>query len=554
MIQQSNRSTYFGGIDNGEYTSWLETRGSHYSQSVFLDVGGEDESLGMAVHWSIVGHEIQLAVAARATGWVGFGIAEAGGMLGADIVYYTAATNELVDAFVLDQYAKPTPDDCQSWTLLDSFVGDNFTIFEGLRMLNTGDSQDRRLVNDSDATISTTRVIGAWGDGPTMAYHGNTNRVRGAVRFFGQGDERQLFDQAMALEAEGSFDIVARNYTIPKKDTTYALFCYSHQELIDWGVPLDLPLHIIGLEPVINHATAKHVHHMVLTGSTVAWEESMGSCDNFPRMEFVYMAAKGEVPLLLPPEVGSVMGARGFRAFQLEIHFDNRWLEDAVDVSGVRLHWTRNLREYDLGIMPMADPLFGLSGTVVGGPNGGLDRHEFVCPSSCTNFVMDQNVTVIREYLHMHEQGARMYNDLIRDGEVIHTANVDFFDYPQQGIYSVIQEPYTLMPGDSFRTTCQYKTPKEWFFGSGSQEEMCIAFVWYYPKQFAFNVFPLTCGMYFNDLYGIGECESEHTSQVLSSEADLGRTFGGAASDVVFSREEDVNEEFCKPPPQIRPH
>ena len=45
---------------------------------------------------------IQLAVAARATGWAAFGIAEAGGMKGADMVVFETASNDIFDAHVLD--------------------------------------------------------------------------------------------------------------------------------------------------------------------------------------------------------------------------------------------------------------------------------------------------------------------------------------------------------------------------------------------------------------------------------------------------------------------
>ena len=68
---------------------------------------------GAAIHWTINEDQLALGVAARAEGWVGFGIAEAGAMPGSDMVLYTAATNELLDAYVLDDiYAGPLPDTC----------------------------------------------------------------------------------------------------------------------------------------------------------------------------------------------------------------------------------------------------------------------------------------------------------------------------------------------------------------------------------------------------------------------------------------------------------
>ena len=42
----------------------------------------------------------------------------------------------------------------------------------------------------------------------------------------------------------------------------------------------------------------------------------------------------------------------------------------------------------------------------------------------------------------------------------------------------------TLLPGDAFRTTCQYKTDNaNVTFGLGSEQEMCIDFVTFYPAE-----------------------------------------------------------------------
>jgi hypothetical protein len=65
---------YFGTAANAtnEYTTWLEENASPYERHVFL-APLNDTTHGMAVHWTIQDGEIQLAVAAKTTGWMGFG-------------------------------------------------------------------------------------------------------------------------------------------------------------------------------------------------------------------------------------------------------------------------------------------------------------------------------------------------------------------------------------------------------------------------------------------------------------------------------------------------
>jgi hypothetical protein len=67
-------ATYFGTAANttNEYTTWLEKSASPYKRHVFL-AALNDTTHGMAVHWTIQDGEIQLAVAAKTTGWLGFG-------------------------------------------------------------------------------------------------------------------------------------------------------------------------------------------------------------------------------------------------------------------------------------------------------------------------------------------------------------------------------------------------------------------------------------------------------------------------------------------------
>ena len=144
------------------YLNWYSSVGSiSYVHSVYLPSIQPDTSQGIVLHWSIKDDTIEIALVTQATGWIGFGIAEAGGMPGADIMMYEASTNKLVDAYATS-YAASIADDSQDWMLINSNVA-GYIIVEAQRLLDTGDSQDRPIVNDGDAVMQPHRNIAAWG-------------------------------------------------------------------------------------------------------------------------------------------------------------------------------------------------------------------------------------------------------------------------------------------------------------------------------------------------------------------------------------------------------
>lgn len=119
-----------------------------------------------------------------------------------------------------------------------------------------------------------------------------------------------------------------------------------------------------------------------------------------------------------------------------------------------------------------------------------------------------------------------MTNAHFRDGELIRTGQVQFYDFAQQGGFVVQQEPFQIQPGDSFQTTCQYQS-EEAVFGLSSSEEMCIAFLMYFPRQtMSLGVnsseVPFICGY---DV-PIPGCASDWQQTELVSDSDLNRTFG----------------------------
>lgn len=166
-----------------------------------------------------------------------------------------------------------------------------------------------------------------------------------------------------------------------------------------------------------------------------------------------------------------------------------------------------------------ADPDVALFGQPVG---NGLSRHTLDCPASCSETVLDEPVTVLREYLHMHKTGVRMVNEHFRDGQKIREGSIEVWEFDQQGNAAVLQEPFQIAPGDSFRTSCYYRDLGTGRFGLGSQEEMCIVFLFYYPRQPVFNQVPWYCAY---DTFW-PPCDASYQGDLLASDEEMDRRFG----------------------------
>ena len=529
---QETPTEFFPGTIKDVYTDWLAT--VSYNKTTFIE-SPYDTTTGAALHWNIVDDMIYLAVAVtQATGWAAFGLAESGSMRGADIVMYTAETDTLTDAYVLDELVQPSLDTCQSWTLINSVVDEGFIIFEAKRLLNTSDAQDRAIIDDTEFIIPSTRVIAAWGNDTTPSYHFR-NVARGAVRFFGtpeMADDESFFFQTVSTEAEGNVTLSADNYIIPSDVvTTYARFCFSSNDLMNSSVPMDQDLHVIGFEPFVQPGNTKYVHHYILYASEMPFNYTNASCaEEYPALEIAYVWAPGDFPLALPANVGGPLGARGYQSYALEIHYNNADMTPNVsDNSGVRVYYTSQKRQYDLGVFQTGDPFVALQATIVNENGGDFAQHTFVCEADCLTNHLPEPVTVIRESLHMHKTGATASNEHIRNGQVLRSSRVNFWDFEQQGDLAVVQAPFQLNPGDSFRTVCNYNSPNDVIWGLASEEEMCIAFLYYYPRTVSDMGIAISCGLGFNDF--LPGCEVTYnvtTSQIRS--LDEIRTFGGAPS------------------------
>jgi Copper type II ascorbate-dependent monooxygenase, C-terminal domain len=83
-----------------------------------------------------------------------------------------------------------------------------------------------------------------------------------------------------------------------------------------------------------------------------------------------------------------------------------------------------------------------------------------------------------------------------------------------------------MNPGDVFRTVCSYNGSSDLLWGLASQEEMCISFMYYYPRVVTSNKFPITCGVGVEAfLPGCGV--TYNTTQDFETFTQLDRLFGG---------------------------
>lgn len=333
------------------YDAWWDDRGANmYGKTVFLPMATEPTN-GAAVHWSfaqkspdddtvaMIGRNtvdgvvldetdathIQFAVAVRAEGWLGFGISEAGGMLGSDVVTFLASDpTKVVDGFILEERAAPKVDDCQNWELVAAVMDDGWMIIEMIRPLDTRDTQDFAIVDDSGPFIST-RLVAAWGDSESVSYHG-FNVGKTATTLYGDAagsatTSANDFQAVMDAQADGFFEIRESNFTIPANETTYHYVCKSFAELqAEYGLPDpgDGTITFIGAEPVLTPETEQYVHHFIVGGGT-----SGDSCDESEFMLWGW--APGEETQAFPSDVGIPMFGPGdqIQSINIEIHYNN---------------------------------------------------------------------------------------------------------------------------------------------------------------------------------------------------------------------------------------
>ncbi|GAA6234297.1 DBH-like monooxygenase protein 2 homolog [Lates japonicus] len=413
---------------------------------------------------------IILKVLINTTGWIGFGFSPNGGMAGADIIMGGLGPSGI---YFADYYAtgnsKPVEDTKQSYTLQSMIESEGQTIMTVQRSIQACDNQD------FDITAQPIKLIYAYGTTDEISYHSSR---RGTM-------EVNLLNYMPRTSISNPTYLSASvdNITVPAYHT------YYHCKVMNFP-SLTTKHHIYQIEPVIeNHDI---VHHMLLYRCPSFVLQSydkpcyMGDVGDACFWVVASWAVGGGV-FELPENAGIPIGGEDSNIFyRLEVHYNNPNMEAGrIDSSGLRLHYTAQLREHDVGILNTG--VLPLSKIEYKIPPNAPQFHTYgICNTTLFSQLVNPvpDLQVFSVLLHTHLAGRKVRVGQFRDGKQIDFLGVnENYDFEVQEIISV-GNIRTIKPGDEIVVECTYNTVNRTGvtkMGLATTDEMCLAFLYYYP-------------------------------------------------------------------------
>ncbi len=210
---------------------------------------------------------------------------------------------------------------------------------------------------------------------------------------------------------------------------------------------------------------------------------------DMPHCTFTFGWAVGGLKYDFPKDIGvPIGGQRAHNTFVLQIHYNNPLHESREDSSGMKIHYTPNLRAMDAGVMTLGVNMRHL---VI--PPFAKDVHfKDVCHTGqCRSAnkpnggVVTKKFQIFAAALHMHQIGRSVYTEQYRKSKFIgEIGRDDEWDFNAQRT-QMFDDPIFVEPGDELITHCVYdnhenRTVKG---GMSSTDEMCYNFVYYAPLE-----------------------------------------------------------------------
>lgn len=460
---------------------------SEYAHRAVLDPEGQ-----MSLYWSVNWHEesVSFAVEAATTGWVGFGISSGNGkMAGSDVVIGWVKDSQ---GYLTDRYADseslPTKDEKQSYFLTGFEESNEKTVLKFTRKFDTCDTRDRKIKQ------GTTKVVFAYHtQDPTSENDLKMHTFRGSrsILLLNNMEKKEIDETGWE-----SFTFLNRNITIPKKDTTYWCALFKAPEV-------NTKKHITMFEASVQPGNEGLVHHFVVYECHGDFNDThfgagydCVSSANMPLRgcyinNMVAAWGIGGEAFYFPPKAGFPIGTSDSpKYYMMEVHYNNpEGVEGRNDSSGVRFHYTSNIRQYDAGTLSVGD---ASSNFLVIPPKQKSWLSVGFCPKECNQEPMkastlrDGGIYVFAAFLHTHLQGVAAWTKHYRNGvELPEIARDDNYDFNFQDI-QVLQKEVHIKPGDDVVHYCKYQTMDRNNLvvgGLSTSNEMCLDIMFYYPQM-----------------------------------------------------------------------
>ncbi|XP_059608084.1 MOXD1 homolog 1 [Phlebotomus argentipes] len=505
---------------------------SHHGRREWMRSEVMDANGLYLMEWSVEAKEVTFRITVNTRGFIGLGFSyKSGKMTNSDLVL-AWIDDRSGKAHILDCHGPssgngaPIQDDTQNYVVEEGTQNATHTQIQFRRSLETCDPHDLPLGSN------TLKVLWSFGDeDPTHGDLRGHGRNRGAKSLHLTGPQ---FRRPATIKDVRQWDVTVRNVSVE-----------SNMDTLYWCKILKAPIlhdkhHIIGYEALLTKESSTKkplVHHMTLFECSTSsypgsdphswdvWVKSSGAVCNSnlltPRdwdscITPVAVWAVGASGQFLPDHAGIPLGGKhSAKYYMLEIHYDNPRAKRVIDHSGFRIHYTRQLRRNDAGMMISG---VSISDTQMIPPGQKLYRNVGICGPSCTGAIFPEaGIRLISATLHSHVAGRRMKLRHVRDGqELERIIEDDNYDFTYQQVRQFANET-TILPGDYLITDCAYETigrKRPTLGGYSTKQEMCLSFITYYPRIDLAGCYSMTPVKEFFETFGVYQFYSMNMTDV----------------------------------------
>eukprot|EP00105_Crassostrea_gigas_P028554 XP_011450241.1 PREDICTED: dopamine beta-hydroxylase-like [Crassostrea gigas] len=289
--------------------------------------------------------------------------------------------------------------------------------------------------------------------------------------------QKEMECDVLSDPATQFFDIRFPKRKVPAEKTTYTCMVVEVPEMEDHHMVANKPL--IDNENVMHHLLVYGCQEEVSMKLNTPYEcgmEATASCRDLIGLWVV--GSKGEC---MHPKAGFRLGKNGYRHLAVQMHWTNKHQHsDYYDESGMRIFYTKSLREHDAGTLWLGQMFFEIP------PQAPETDVQGVCTSECTSKIFTDNINIFGATNHMHLLGTRGKVEHFRSGKRVGVITNDTHYTYHSPVQNSFDTPVVVRPGDELRTTCTFNSEgvdRTTFFGKGTHDEMCLVFIKYYPKQ-----------------------------------------------------------------------